>query len=274
MRTLLLLAIPLLAVSPVLAQGHGMGPGHGRGMGQGMGPDEAHGTIHALLADHEAIERRVVDRPDGVETWTESDDPEVAARIRTHVRQMKERLEDGRPIRRWDPLFAEIFEHADAIEMTIEDLPRGVRVIETSEDPYVVALIQQHAHRAVSEFVAGGMDRAHEPTPLPEAAAAHSSAPDRPAGSAVPAFDDARATSSVFHEGEGYRLVGFAFRAGQGLPEHAAPLDAFFRVTEGSVRVTLGEAVHELEAGEGVLLPKDVPHTIEATADARAVLIR
>ena len=264
-----LLALSLFFAGPVLAQGHGMGPGHGRGMGQGMRPDEAHRTIHALLADHDAIERRVVDRPDGVETWTESDDPEVAARIRTHVREMKERLEDGQPIRRWDPLFAEIFEHADAVEMTIEDLPRGVRVVETSEDPYVVALIQQHAHRAVSEFVERGMDRAHEPTPLPEAAA-----PDRSAGSSVPAFDGGRAASAVLHESDGYRLVGFAFREGQGLPVHAAPLDAFFRVTEGSVRVTIGDTVHELEAGEGVVLPKNVPHGIEATTDARAVLLR
>ncbi|OZC01495.1 hypothetical protein BSZ36_17220 [Rubricoccus marinus] len=132
----------------------------------GMGEDMD--TIHALLADHQAIERRVVDRSDGVETWTESDDPEVAARIREHVRQMDARLEDGRPIRRWDPLFAEIFEHADAITMEIEDTERGVRVVETSNDPYVVRLIQQHAHRAVSEFVDRGMDRAHEPTPLPE----------------------------------------------------------------------------------------------------------
>jgi hypothetical protein len=85
---------------------------------------------------------------------------------------MDTRLEAARPIRRWDPLFAEIFEHADAITMEIEDTPRGVRVVETSGDAYVVTLIRQHAHRAVSEFVARGMDRAHEPTPLPEPPAA------------------------------------------------------------------------------------------------------
>ena len=143
----------------------GMGPGR---MGRGGMDDPDHQTIHALLADHAAIERRVEDLPNGVETWTESGDPEVAARIREHVRQMSARLDEGRPIRRWDPLFAEIFEHADAIEMEIVDTERGVRVVETSDDPAVVLLIQQHAHRAVSEFVERGMDRAHEPTPLPE----------------------------------------------------------------------------------------------------------
>ena len=114
------------------------------------------GTIHALLDHHEAITRRVVDRADGVETWTESDDPAVAAMIREHVRAMDARLRDGRPIRRWDPLFAEIFEHADAITMEVEDTATGVRVVETSDDPYVVALIQQHAHRDVHPAVRVG----------------------------------------------------------------------------------------------------------------------
>jgi hypothetical protein len=32
----------------------------------------------------------------------------------------------------------------------------------------VAPLIRQHARRAVSEFVARGMERMHEPTPLPD----------------------------------------------------------------------------------------------------------
>lgn len=173
----------LLSLSPpVLAQGNHqghqgqgrMGQGQGTHQGQGRmgggmeGRGEAHNTIHALLSDHSAIERRVEDIPNGVKTWTTSEDPEVATLIRQHVRQMDARLESGQPMRRWDPLFAAIFENADAIEMTIEDVPGGVYVIETSEDPEVVRLIRQHAHRAVSEFVERGMERAHEPTPLPE----------------------------------------------------------------------------------------------------------
>lgn len=67
-----------------------------------------------------------------------------------------------------DPLFRELFKHADKIEMQIQNLENGVLVIETSEDPQVVELIQQHANRAVSEFAAQGMKRAMQPTPLPE----------------------------------------------------------------------------------------------------------
>jgi quercetin dioxygenase-like cupin family protein len=259
MPRLILLLAAVLTVPSTLAQG--------RGMGRGMGGDGSHmDAIHALLADHESIERHVVDRSDGVETWTESDDPEVAARIREHVRQMDARLEDGRPIRRWDPLFAEIFEHADAITMEIEDTERGVRVVETSDDPYVVRLIQQHAHRAVSEFVERGMDRAHEPTPLP-------SPPTTSAMPTLPAFDDARFTSTKLYEG-GTRVTGFALRAGQGLPEHSVADEAFLLVTEGAARVAVGGAVHTLGAGDGVVLPGGVPHALDATEDTRIVLVR
>jgi hypothetical protein len=63
-----------------------------------------------------------------------------------------------------DPLFGEIFEHSDKVNMQIENLENGVLVVETSVDQEVVKLIRQHAHRAVSEFVKQGMQH----TPLPE----------------------------------------------------------------------------------------------------------
>lgn len=125
-------------------------------------------VFHRLLTDHTKIRRNVTDIPGGVESVTTSDDPLVAALIRLHVNQMKARLESGQPIRRWDPLFAEIFRRADAIEMQVESIPGGVRVRETSTDEQVTLLIRQHAHRGVSEFVARGFDRAHEASPLPD----------------------------------------------------------------------------------------------------------
>lgn len=126
--------------------------------------------IHQLLMQHDKINRRVTDIPNGIESWTESDDPEIARLIQTHVRQMKDRVEEGRPIRMMDPLFLfrEIFRHHKKIDLQIENTAKGVHVIETSKDPKVVKLIRQHAHEAVSEFVDEGMSRAMKPTELPE----------------------------------------------------------------------------------------------------------
>lgn len=138
-------------------------------MSRGMGPEmmEDMRPIRSMLMNHEQIERRVENLENGVQTWTTSNDPAIASAIRTHVRQMKERMEEAKPIRQMDPLFRELFRHADKIDMQIEDIENGVRVLETSEDPQVVKLIQQHANRAVSEFAEQGMSRAMQPTPLP-----------------------------------------------------------------------------------------------------------
>ncbi len=156
-------------------RGHG-GMGDGEGMpgwmmsGDGMMDGQMMAdmpAIHDLLVRHDAIRRQVEDLPDGIRARTTSDDPSVAQLIQTHVQQMTRRIEAGRPIRQMDPLFREIFEHYRAITMTVSQIPGGVEVTETSPDPQVALLIRQHAHHAVSEFVARGMDRAMQPTPLP-----------------------------------------------------------------------------------------------------------
>lgn len=139
----------------------------GRGM-RGEAGMSHHGNIHGLLDRHEAIDRSVQEIAGGVETVTTSDDPEVTGMIREHVRQMQQRMESGFGVRHWDPLFVELFRHHAEIEMVIEDVPGGVRVRETSESADVTELIRQHAVRGVSEFVAGGHERARQPTPLPE----------------------------------------------------------------------------------------------------------
>ena len=134
-------------------------------MGEGMMEDMR--VIHALLTNHDRISRDVDDISAGIRARTTSDDAEIGELIGTHVGQMKARVDGGEAIRHMDPLFREIFEHHDEIEMEVERVDGGVLVVETSVDPQVELLIRQHAHRAVSEFVADGMARAMEPTPLP-----------------------------------------------------------------------------------------------------------
>jgi hypothetical protein len=109
--------------------------------------------------------------------------------IRKHTAEMKTRLEQGQPTRMWDPLFAAIYEHHDEIAMSIVEIDGGVRVTETSKNPEVVALIRQHAHKGVSEFVAQGFERAHKASPLPEkvgAAKPAAAAPGTPAAAPKP----------------------------------------------------------------------------------------
>jgi hypothetical protein len=111
--------------------------------------------IHSLLDRHDKIRRTFKEIPGGIESLTETDDPELAPLLQQHVAAMELRLKEGRPIHQMDPLFRAIFENASRIEMKIENTAKGVRVIETSTDAKVVDLIREHA-RKVDGFVKEG----------------------------------------------------------------------------------------------------------------------
>jgi YHS domain-containing protein len=118
------------------------------------------------MGDHKKIVRKVTNIPNGVETITESSDPAVVRQIQAHAVAMQKRIKEGRPIRMWDPLFAEIFRQHSKIEMSVTPTAKGVRIVETSKDTEVVALIQAHA-QGVNGFVKEGMAGMHKEHPLP-----------------------------------------------------------------------------------------------------------
>jgi hypothetical protein len=157
--TLLLVA---LGVTPVSAQGR-----HG---GRGMMHDGEHNAdmqvFHQLFDHRSEITRNVILRQDGIETVTESANPDVTRLLQTHVTSMLARVKERRPIHQRDPLFVELFRYADRIEATYETTPGGVRVVETSKDPYVAKLLQAHAE-VVSAFIANGRSEMMKNHPVP-----------------------------------------------------------------------------------------------------------
>jgi hypothetical protein len=124
-------------------------------------------TFHSLLANHDKITRTVKMRKDGVVTVTESDDADVASKIREHAEAMHARVTQNNPIRRRDPLFDALFAHAEHIKMKVKKTDNGVKVVETSHDPYTVKLIQAHA-QVVSLFVEKGFLEAPKNHEVPE----------------------------------------------------------------------------------------------------------
>jgi hypothetical protein len=111
--------------------------------------------FHFLLSHRDEIVRQVKNLPNGVETVTESDNPQVAGKIKEHVASMHQRVKSGNPIHLRDPLFYAIFQNYDKIEMAVTPTPKGVKVVETSKDAYAAKLIQAHA-QVVSLFLANG----------------------------------------------------------------------------------------------------------------------
>ncbi|MCA9095362.1 MAG: hypothetical protein KDA68_17910 [Planctomycetaceae bacterium] len=139
-------------------KGRGM---RGRG-GAGGGPGQSdptmqvdQATIRTLLSNRNQIRRQVKLLPNGVETITETDNPQLRAVLVQHVLSMKLRVEQTRPIHLRDALFAALFRNANKIAMRVAPTSKGVHVIETSNDPLTVKLIQAHAS-VVSLFIKNG----------------------------------------------------------------------------------------------------------------------
>jgi len=64
----------------------------------------------------------------------------------------------------------------------------------------------------------------------------------------------------------------FAFDAGEGLSEHTAPFDALVQVVDGEAHVTVGSEEHRVSNGEVLLLPADIPHSVQATRRFKMLL--
>ena len=142
-------------------------------------------TLRAMFAARDKITRTVKNLPNGAETITESQDPEIASLIQEHVPAMEGRVEEDRrlPPMTFHPIFIELIKHADDFTFTYEETEHGVKVKYTSEDPYVVMLIQEHA-KLVSRFVKNGMDEVHKPYTLPKFEPPAKSTNDSPSSAA------------------------------------------------------------------------------------------
>jgi hypothetical protein len=115
-----------------------------------------------LLVNHDRITRTVTNLSNGIRTVTESDDPALAAQIKTHVADMGKRVaagdDPGLPIES-DALHA-IFRDKDKIRTSYEPTDKGVAVVQTSDDAKTVAALQEHAAE-VTGLVRGGMAALH-----------------------------------------------------------------------------------------------------------------
>ncbi len=64
----------------------------------------------------------------------------------------------------------------------------------------------------------------------------------------------------------------FSFDQGQRLSTHSAPYDAMVQVIEGSAEIVINEAPFRLTAGEAIIMPAGIPHSVTATEKFKMVL--
>jgi quercetin dioxygenase-like cupin family protein len=91
--------------------------------------------------------------------------------------------------------------------------------------------------------------------------------------SAALEFQERSVISRVLLKNAGGTITLFAFDAGEGLSEHKTPYDAFLSVVEGSVRITIADHEHHLDAGDSIVLPANVPHAVDAITRFKMLLV-
>jgi hypothetical protein len=131
----------------------------------------------SLLRQNSKIQRDYKHTLNGIDSLTESDDPQVAALIKTHVQQMHALMDScakgkcSHTPRYFDPLFRAVYANADKIDMKITNTDKGVRVLEDGKGDAAKLLVQAHA-AVVSKFVANGFNEHHKTHEVPAAAKA------------------------------------------------------------------------------------------------------
>ncbi|MCO4847094.1 MAG: hypothetical protein KC448_03875 [Yoonia sp.] len=119
--------------------------------------------LRAMFENHKELTRKVENLPDGIRTVTETDNPDLRELLVSHVAGMIQRVDDKRdpqiPIQ--SQTLDVLFENPEALVTEIEMTATGIAVVQTSDDPAVVAALQTHAAE-VSDLAARGMQSAHE----------------------------------------------------------------------------------------------------------------
>lgn len=75
-------------------------------------------------------------------------------------------------------------------------------------------------------------------------------------------YQPGQVVSKTLVQNEAVSMTIFSFDKGEEISTHAAGGDAMVTVLEGKGRFTVAEEVFYLEAGETLIMPKDIPHAV------------
>jgi len=84
--------------------------------------------------------------------------------------------------------------------------------------------------------------------------------------------DNATVSKMILKKDTG-SITLFAFDKGQSLSEHSAPFDAYVLVTEGRGTIVINQKLNELNAGEFIVMPANIPHAVQASEKFKMMLV-
>jgi quercetin dioxygenase-like cupin family protein len=87
------------------------------------------------------------------------------------------------------------------------------------------------------------------------------------------AYQDGAVVSREIVRKKASNITMFAFDKGQGLSEHSAPFDAIVHVIDGLAEIYIAGKPNRVAAGELILMPANVPHSLKAIERFKMMLI-
>jgi quercetin dioxygenase-like cupin family protein len=86
-------------------------------------------------------------------------------------------------------------------------------------------------------------------------------------------YQEGRVVSRTFLQTNVTSLTLFAFDKGEGLSTHTAAGDAFVQILDGEALITIGGKDVTVKAGEVVVMPANVPHSLQARERFKMLLV-
>lgn len=173
-RWVLILIAGLSATAPALAQMHGHGHMHGAdGTGHDMvnmpglqgenATAEESAELALMFQRFQTLSREVENLPNGIRTVTRSSDPQVMDALVSLTVGMIDRVGQMNDPKIFiqSPTLDIFFARGDRIQSEVDVTDEGVIVVQTSDDPEVVAALHTHAAE-VTAMVEQGMHAVHQ----------------------------------------------------------------------------------------------------------------
>ena len=86
------------------------------------------------------------------------------------------------------------------------------------------------------------------------------------------AYADASVVSKMIVKKPAGNITLFAFDKGEGLAEHSSPHEALVQVLDGVAEITIGGTTHHVNAGQCIILPSNIPHSLKSNEKFKMML--
>ncbi len=86
-------------------------------------------------------------------------------------------------------------------------------------------------------------------------------------------YQEGQVVSRTLSQNKAVTFTLFAFDQGEEISSHASTGDALVYIIDGQSEVTIGDDVFELKAGETIVMPAGVPHSLLAKEQFKMILV-